>query len=185
MDRRNDDNVVVTPSVVELSGPLPVTQSALEPSVEATVALARRRLIAHTIASEISCRAPQNCEGFLHLIFDHVGGGQGSVCATGHCFDAFFRSELTEGRAHAGSYSSVDSHTPFNWARQRTSFGTRGSQVQILPLRSVPHKRCCKPASSCKTLTICERAEYTSAYTGIRRCSFFCRSGMFTLSVTR
>jgi exodeoxyribonuclease V alpha subunit len=29
------------------------------------------------------------------LIFDRIG--RGSVCATGHCFDAFFRSELTEG----------------------------------------------------------------------------------------
>jgi hypothetical protein len=31
------------------------------------------------------------------FIFEHVGRGRGSVCATGHCFDAFFRSELTEG----------------------------------------------------------------------------------------
>jgi hypothetical protein len=38
------------------------------------------------------------------FIFDRIGGGRGSVCATGHCFDAFFRSELTEG-AHAGRYS--------------------------------------------------------------------------------
>jgi hypothetical protein len=41
--------------------------------------------------------APANCESFLHLIFDRIGGGRESVCATGHCFDAFFRSELTEG----------------------------------------------------------------------------------------
>ena len=41
--------------------------------------------------------APANCESFLHLIFDRIGGdGRGSVCATRHCFDAFFRSELTE-----------------------------------------------------------------------------------------
>jgi hypothetical protein len=35
------------------------------------------------------------------LIFDRVGGGRGSVCATGHCFDAFFRSELTGGTRRA------------------------------------------------------------------------------------
>jgi hypothetical protein len=40
-----------------------------------------------------------NCENFVHLIFDRIGGGRGSVCATGHCFDAIFRSELTEARA--------------------------------------------------------------------------------------
>ena len=40
--------------------------------------------------------AASNCESFLHLIFDRIGHGRGSVCATGHCFDAFFRSELTE-----------------------------------------------------------------------------------------
>jgi hypothetical protein len=34
---------------------------------------------------------------FPHLIFDRISGGRGCVCATGHCFDAFFRSELTEG----------------------------------------------------------------------------------------
>ena len=43
--------------------------------------------------------APANCESFLHLIFEHIGGAPGSVCATGHCYDAIFRSELTEGRA--------------------------------------------------------------------------------------
>ena len=43
-----------------------------------------------------------NCESFLHLIFDRIGGGRGSVCATGHCFDAIFRSELTEGRHTPG-----------------------------------------------------------------------------------
>jgi hypothetical protein len=41
--------------------------------------------------------APANCESFLHLIFDRIGRGRGSVCATGHCFDAFCRSELTKG----------------------------------------------------------------------------------------
>jgi hypothetical protein len=41
--------------------------------------------------------APANCESFLHLIFDRIGGGRGSVCATGHCLTAIFRSELTEG----------------------------------------------------------------------------------------
>ena len=40
-----------------------------------------------------------NCESFLHLIFDRIGGGRGSVCATGHRFDAIFRSEITEGVA--------------------------------------------------------------------------------------
>ena len=70
----------------------------LEPSEEATVALAHRRLIEHALASEFHV-APANCESFLHLIFDRIGRGRGSVCATGHCFDAIFRSELTEGRA--------------------------------------------------------------------------------------
>ena len=33
-------------------------------------------------------------ESFLHLIFDRIGGGRESICATGHCFDDF-RSKLT------------------------------------------------------------------------------------------
>src|SRR5580704_8561573 len=40
---------------------------------------------------------PANCESFRRLIFDRIGRGRGSVCATGHRFDAFFRSKLTEG----------------------------------------------------------------------------------------
>jgi hypothetical protein len=75
----------------------------LEPSAEAVVALARRRLIEHAVASEIPCR-PRKLRSFPYLIFDRIGGGRESVCATGHCFDAFFRSELTEG-AHAERYS--------------------------------------------------------------------------------
>jgi hypothetical protein len=51
----------------------------LEPSVEATVALARRR------SSDIPLLkfhvVPANCESFLHLIFDRIGRGRGSVCA--------------------------------------------------------------------------------------------------------
>ena len=31
----------------------------------------------------------RNCESFLHLIFDRIGGDRGFVCATGHCFDDF------------------------------------------------------------------------------------------------
>ena len=27
--------------------------------------------------------SPQNCESFLYLIFDRIGRGRGSVCATG------------------------------------------------------------------------------------------------------
>ena len=54
---------------------------------------AERRLISNY--SEMRWRsngsAPTNCESFLHLIFDRVGGGRGSICA-----DAIFRSELTE-----------------------------------------------------------------------------------------
>ena len=46
--------------------------------------------------------APANCESFLHLIFDRIGGGRESVCATRHCFDDF-RSKLTGG--HAERYS--------------------------------------------------------------------------------
>jgi hypothetical protein len=31
----------------------------------------------------------QNWESFLHLIFEHIGGAQGSVCAAGHCLTRF------------------------------------------------------------------------------------------------
>jgi hypothetical protein len=109
------DNATVTPSVVEMMASHEAAYLTTdgdmrnlkppEPSVEATVALSRRRLIERTIASETSMSPQQNCDSFLHLIFDRIGGGRGSVRATGHCFDAIFRSELTEGRAHAGRYS--------------------------------------------------------------------------------
>ena len=39
------------------------------------------------------------------LIFDRIG--RGFVCATGHCFDAFFRSELTEGHTPGVTAISV------------------------------------------------------------------------------
>ena len=113
---------------------------ALKTTLEATIALARRR--SSDILSLLKFHVTPRKIAKASCTFEHIGRGRGSVCATGHCFDAIFRSELTEGRAHAGSYSSVDSHTPFNWARQRTSFGTRGSQVQILPLRPAPSQRC-------------------------------------------
>jgi hypothetical protein len=53
--------------------------------------------LAINVILKAAMTAPQNCESFLYLIFDRIGGDRGSVCATGRCFDAFFRSELTEG----------------------------------------------------------------------------------------
>jgi hypothetical protein len=69
----------------------------LEPSVEITVALARIRLIGHTIASEIPCRPRKIARASCTSSSSASAAGRGSVCATGHCFDAIFRSELTEG----------------------------------------------------------------------------------------
>jgi hypothetical protein len=51
--------------------------------------------------------APANCESFLHLSFDRIGGGRGSVCATGHCFGAIFRSELTEGGGRTPGVTAI------------------------------------------------------------------------------
>src|ERR1700686_1824485 len=43
--------------------------------------------------------SPANCESFPHLIFDRIGGGRGSVCATGHC--------LTRANGGAGARRGV------------------------------------------------------------------------------
>ena len=55
-----------------------------------------------------------NCENFVHLIFDRIGGGRGSICAAGHCFDDF-RSKLTGGYAQRYSQprsSNAERSTP-------------------------------------------------------------------------
>ena len=58
---------------------------------------ASRNASAINVILKAATASPRNCESFPHLNFDRIGGGRESVCATGHCFDAIFRSELTEG----------------------------------------------------------------------------------------
>ena len=59
-----------------------------------SISASRNALAINVILKAAMASPPQIARA---LIFDRIGGGRGSVCATGHCFDAIFRSELTEG----------------------------------------------------------------------------------------
>jgi hypothetical protein len=62
-----------------------------------SISASRNALAANVILKAARASRPQNCESFLRLIFDHIGGDWGSVYATGHtALTRFFKSELTE-----------------------------------------------------------------------------------------
>jgi hypothetical protein len=91
--------------------------------------------------------APANCESFLRLIFDRIGRGRRSVCATGHCFDAIFRSELTEG-AHAKRYSHPRSpnakrSTPGGGIPSTRAIAAAKLQSDLLVAIRYPQRRTC------------------------------------------
>src|ERR1700726_2291295 len=60
-----------------------------------SISASRNALAINVILKAAMASSPQIARA--SFTFEHIGRGRGSVCATGHCFDAFFRSELTEG----------------------------------------------------------------------------------------
>jgi hypothetical protein len=63
--------------------------SGLLTRVEIVFVAARRRLIGHTSIALKFHVVARKLRSFPHFIFDRIGGGRESVCATGRCFDAF------------------------------------------------------------------------------------------------